>query len=67
LARNKTVEKIAQAKGLTFAPDVKPEKIKLKFSANCAYKFISVSNGDIVELDKEQADYCLNRGKCKVV
>jgi hypothetical protein len=55
------------AKSKDIKPDIKPEKIKLKFSANCLYKFISVNAGEIVELDKEQADYCLNRGKCKVV
>lgn len=55
------------AKSKDIKPEVKPEKIRLKFTANCLYKFINVTAGDIVELDKEQAEYCLNRGKCKVV
>lgn len=55
------------AKSKDIKPEVKPEKIRLKFTANCLYKFINVTAGDIVELDKDQAEYCLNRGKCKVV
>lgn len=55
------------AKSKDIKPEIKTEKNKIKFLANCDYDFISAQKGDIVELEKEQAEFCLNRNKCKSV